>query len=355
MNATFDTPSYKPSDITLLLSPCTDAPVSVEEKERLVANGGHYSEVFVKESPPVKALLDAFHYALHDNDGAKRLAQHVQHLALELISACRANSKEIVLISLVRAGVPLGVLIKRYLDRYFPAVTASHYGVSIIRGKGIDTRALAHISENHETDNAYFVDGWTGKGSISRELQDAVASPNLPFEYRLIVDSDPAGSATLSATADDWLIPFGLIGAPISGLFSRTLWAEDQFHKAAYFADLQAHDLSAEFLAAVEAYFLPPEQAQPGETAKRDTQRPVAEVITQCLADFALDSHHKIKPGIAEATRSTHRRTPRLIILSERNLADTAYLERIAKEKNIPVQIGLKGGMGPFKAITILK
>ena len=69
---------------------------------------------------------------------------------------------------------------------------------------------------------------------------------------------------------------------------------------------------------------------------------------------FNLDSIHKIKPGIAEATRAVHRRTPAHIILRSEGDPETIYLERLAKEKGIDLQIGLNGGMGPFRAITIL-
>jgi len=353
--SSFTSPSFKHSDIVLLLSTCTDEPVTVEEKEALVASGGHYSEVFVKESPPSTALLKAFNYALYENKGAERLARHTQYLASTLVKDYHANKQDIILISLVRAGVPLAVLLKRYIDRYHPSIPTHHYGISIIRGKGIDNAALESIYNDHRIDNAYFVDGWTGKGSISQELKEALSLSPLPFPYRLIVDSDPAGTATLSATEEDWLIPFGLIGAPISGLFSRTLWADTGYHKAAVFNDLLESDLSGEFLDAVEGAFIPPAEVKADVINNVASTRPVSDIIDQCLSDFDLESPHKIKPGIAEATRATHRRTPRLIILKARNQTDTTYIEQTAKEKNIPIQIGLTGGMGPFKAITILK
>jgi hypothetical protein len=351
----FTSPSFKHSDIVLLLSTCTDEPVTVEEKEALVASGGHYSEVFVKESPPSEALLKAFNYALYENKGAERLAQHIQYLVSILVKDYQVNKQDIILISLVRAGVPLAILLKRYLDRYHPTIPTHHYGISIIRGKGIDSAALEYIDNNHQVENAYFVDGWTGKGSISQELKEALLSSPLPFQYRLIVDSDPAGTATLSATEEDWLIPFGLIGAPISGLFSRTLWADTGYHKAAIFNNLLECDLSGEFFDAVEGAFTPPATIANNVIRDGKTTRPVADIINQCLSDFDLESPHKIKPGIAEATRATHRRTPQLIILKARNQTDTTYIEQTAKEKGIPIQIGLTGGMGPFKAITILK
>ena len=49
-----------------------------------------------------------------------------------------------------------------------------HYAVSIVRGRGIDPLALRHLAELHDPARVVFVDGWTGKGAIARELAEAV-------------------------------------------------------------------------------------------------------------------------------------------------------------------------------------
>jgi hypothetical protein len=66
--------------------------------------------------------------------------------------------------SLARAGTPVGVLLRRELLRR--GVDAVHYSISIIRGRGIDRVALAHLAAARGTEDAVFVDGWTGKGAI---------------------------------------------------------------------------------------------------------------------------------------------------------------------------------------------
>ena len=43
----------------------------------------------------------------------------------------------LVIVSLARAGTPIGVLIKRYLEKKY-CVQLTHYSISIIRGRGID-------------------------------------------------------------------------------------------------------------------------------------------------------------------------------------------------------------------------
>lgn len=353
------TTSFEPGDVILLLKQTGGSPVTVEEKERLVANGGHYSDVFVKESPMTSSLKAAYQFALDENNGAHRLAYHVQYLAQQLISSREAN-EPIVLISLVRAGVPLGVLLKRYISRYFPMVPITHYGISIIRDRGIDHRALETIYEQHPSALHYFVDGWTGKGSISTELREALTKIPQPFEYRLIVSSDPARTATLCSTHEDWLIPFGLVGAQISGLFSRTLWSDLDYHTAAYFDDLERDDIAPLFIEAVEQYTaLPIEPAEypadgPGLLSRQSSQT-ASDVVSNVVLLFSLRSVHKVKPGIAEATRAIHRRTPKAVILKNAESPETKYLHDLAVGKGVEVKIGLEGGMGPFKAITILE
>ncbi len=353
------TTSFEPGDVTLLLKQTEGSPVTVEEKERLVANGGHYSDVFVKENPLTASLKKAYQFALHENNGARRLAYHVQYLAQQLVDSREAN-EPIVLISLVRAGVPLGVLLKRYISRYFPQVPVAHYGISIIRDRGIDSRALETIYAQHPGALHYFVDGWTGKGSISTELRAALAKTPQSFDYRLIVSSDPARTATLCATHEDWLIPFGLVGAQISGLFSRTLWSDQDYHTAAYFDDLESDDIAPSFINAVEQYTaLSIEPAEfpsdgPG-LLNRQSSQTASDVVSNVVQSFDLRSVHKVKPGIAEATRAIHRRTPKVVILKNADSPETKYLLDLAVSKGVEVKIGLEGGMGPFKAITILE
>jgi hypothetical protein len=79
----------------------------------------------------------------------------------------------VILVSLVRAGVPLGVLLKHQLEKTQPCF---HYGISIIRDRGLDLAALNAIIRQHGADNIVFVDGWTGKGAICRQLTQSLSS-----------------------------------------------------------------------------------------------------------------------------------------------------------------------------------
>jgi hypothetical protein len=102
---------------------------------------------------------------MHQN--ASRTALDVQSLAFALNEEC--NGPSIALVSFVRAGLPLGVLLRRALVGM--GRDAHHYGISIIRDRGIDMVALETIIQVHGAGNIVFVDGWTGKGAISDEVK----------------------------------------------------------------------------------------------------------------------------------------------------------------------------------------
>src|SRR5581483_532638 len=131
------------------------------------------------------------------------------------------NADEIVLVSLARAGTPIGVMLGRILRRLMRR-RVRHYSISIIRDRGIDEAALAYILDRHAPSALVFVDGWTGKGAIAAELQKSVAQFNeqhhVNLDEGLCAVADLSGTAALAATAEDYLIPSAVLGCTISGL-----------------------------------------------------------------------------------------------------------------------------------------
>ncbi|GAL03929.1 putative ATP/GTP-binding protein protein [Photobacterium aphoticum] len=201
--------AYSPNDITFLLTPIDIVMTSVEEKERLIQSGqAHYSDMLSQEPAPSDEHLSIYAQALAD--GEQRLAKEVMVLALQLRE--HFADKPVVLTSLVRAGVPLGVMLHRALQQL--GHPSYHYGISIIRDRGIDNKALSEIETKHGTDSIVFVDGWTGKGAITRQLTASLSQrKGYPAQPRLVVLADPCGMAWMSASDEDWLIPFGILGA----------------------------------------------------------------------------------------------------------------------------------------------
>ena len=95
-----------------------------------------------------------------------------------------------------------------------------------------------------------FVDGWTGKGAISGQIRDSLAGDSrFPSEPRLVLLADPCGRAWLAASAEDWLIPSGILGATVSGLVSRSIWApEPGLHGCVVYDHLAEYDVTMSFI-----------------------------------------------------------------------------------------------------------
>lgn len=212
--------SYLPEDVLFLLQAVELEVTGVREKERLIQSGQkHYSQMISLETAPTDIHIALYQKAMQQH--ALRMALHVQSLVLALNQACKGPS--IALVSFVRAGLPLGVLLRRGL-RDLQRDT-HHYGISIVRDRGIDMIALEAVIAVHGAENIVFVDGWTGKGAICgevrRSLRDDIRFVGRP---KLVVLADPCGRAWMAASAEDWLMPSGILGATVSGLVSRSIW-----------------------------------------------------------------------------------------------------------------------------------
>lgn len=347
--------SYAPADVTFLLKPVSLAATDVQAKERLIQSGRrHYSEMISAEAPPDPAYLQLYREALARN-GA-RLAHDVASLAASL--ARRLGEGEIVLASLARAGTPIGILLRRALLRL--GVEAPHYSISIIRDRGVDPAALAHIAARHDPRRTVFVDGWTGKGAIAGELHRSLAGRPHGFEPRLAVVADPAGRADFAATDEDYLIASGLLNAVVSGLLSRSILNDQvvgpgDFHACVHYSEFAPHDVSRAFIEAVDA-LAPCGAAAPAVWTQE--RRSAAAARCDAFVDGLLERHgiadrNRIKPGIAEATRALLRRVPERLLLRDASDEDVRHLVHLAGEKGVAVSP--LPGDAPFRAVTVIR
>ncbi len=347
--------AFSPTDVQFLLQPVTMEMTPVDQKEALIQSGQkHYSEMLSQEPAPTQWHLDLFSRAL--DLGAARLAKEVSQLARELVK--QFGNKPIILTSLVRAGVPLGVMLQQALQAM--GRRSFHYGISIIRDRGIDTAALGLIEARHGTEGIVFVDGWTGKGAIAGELVKSLKNrKGYPNHPRLVVLADPCGSAWLAASAEDWLIPFGIMGAPVSGLISRSVWADIGLHGCVicdHLTDYECGQMLVETVARlreqIDGKALPPIHRKREENKALWAQS--RHVISGLANDYAVDSIHRIKPGIAEATRAVLRRVPDHVFVRSVNDPDVALLVGLAGEKGIEVT-EMGNAIGQYRAVTIIK
>jgi hypothetical protein len=353
--------SYLEGDVQFLLTRLAAADfVDVEAKEALIQSGRrHYSEMLSPERPPPARYLSLFDEACRTN-GA-RMARDCLHLA-SLVAARRAGA--VTLVSLARGGTPVGVVLKRLLEKVFDRA-ATHYSVSIVRDRGIDTNALRHtLAQGHAPESIVFVDGWTGKGVIARELASSIARFNaqhgLKLDPGLHVLSDLAGAAAVAASCEDYLIPSSILNATVSGLVSRSVLnraiGPGDFHGCVLYEQFASEDRSRAFVDTLERLALAQAQVSIGEpAAAADTLAAAARSRTYldaAKARYGIDDVNLIKPGIGEATRVLLRRVPRTLVLRNPNHPAVAHLRLLAEEKDVPVEVD---AALPYQAVSLIR
>ncbi|WP_201625187.1 cysteine protease StiP domain-containing protein [Psychrobacter immobilis] len=373
--------SYLASDVTVLLdivdkNAVADVPVS--QKEALIQSGQrHYSDMLTLEHAPTAMHEQLYQQALAQ--GTTRTATDIANLAYTLhhiFQQTVSSERPLILVSLVRAGLPVGVLLQRALldnersdaDSSY-ALPSVHYGISIIRDRGLDPVALQMILDAHPDSTIIFVDGWTGKGAIYQELArslDIFSDPNHPnfaniFHQGenvipLLTLADPAGVAWLAASEEDWLIPSGLLNSTVSGLISRSLYTEPQsgLHRSVFYDNLVAVDHSLAFVDHIDSTrrALPtsPQYLQTFEQPRYQT----AALIDTLAAEYDISNRNRIKPTIAEATRAILRRDPERILLATADHPDTVLLRHLCSERDINITV-LGAKILPYQAITLIK
>lgn len=328
--------SYSPADVTLLLKDLSGkiCPMSTEEREKKIQSGTHYCEMLPQEYRPSREYLKTYQVALENY--AEPTAQAVHILSDKIL---KRKGKRVVLVSLARAGIPIGILLKHDLQKRH-RIVAPHYSISIIRGRGIDYNALQYILERHPAETVQFVDGWIGKGAIQNQLYEALRE--LPqIDASLAVLADPANLGVLCGTHEDLLIPSSCLNSTVSGLISRTVLRDDlisetDFHGAVFYQEYAAEDVSYPFIHSVEAHF-----KSDFEPVFPELSRVSSTDIENICKDFEITNRNLIKPGIGEATRVLLRRLPWKVLISQGSKADPVldHLLRLASEKNVPVEV----------------
>ena len=325
--------SLRDEDCKLLLKDITGkiTPLSAREREPLIQSGVHYSELLPAEYEPSAEYIKQYERGL--SEWSEKTAQAVQSVAERIY----AEKPRAAIVSLARAGTPVGALIVRYLRKKYGAELA-HYSISIIRGRGIDKNAMRYILARHAPEDIQFVDGWTGKGAITRQLREALEDyPEV--DERPAVLADPAGVCDICGTREDIFIPCACLNAVVSGLFSRTVLRGDlifkgDFHGAAYFAELAERDRTYEFINAVESKMNYDTAEVPAPTEYGCGLKETEEIAEK----FGITDINLVKPGIGETTRVLLRRIPRMVLVREKGSPLTAHIEELAAEKSVEVR-----------------
>lgn len=341
--------SYSAAEVGWLLTDLShlalEAPLA--QREAAVQSGrAHYAESLPIEYEPGAAYLELF---------AKALALSADRVALAVGVVTEAvlarRGERAVLVSLARAGTPVGILMRRWAQQRH-GLELPHYAVSIVRARGIDTVALRWLTEHHNPADVAFVDGWTGKGAIARELTAALAGyaagGGARFDDALAVLADPGCAAPLAGTREDFLIPSACLNSTVSGLVSRTVLRADligpgDFHGAKFYRDLAAGDVSARFLDEVSERFA---DVAPGVAAQlaqgAGAPRPVTwqgwHAVERICAAEGIADLNLVKPGVGETTRVLLRRIPRKVLVRAGAGADLDHIRLLAAERGVPVE-----------------
>ncbi|MET9768592.1 phosphoribosyltransferase [Streptomyces sp. NPDC006415] len=342
--------SYAPEDVGWLLQDLSDTELEAptEEREEAIQSGGaHYAESLPVEYQPSAEYQALFTAALETS--AARIARAVGTVT-ETVLAERGPRP--VLVSLARAGTPVGVLMRRWAQHRH-GLDLPHYAVSIVRGRGIDATALRWLAAHHDPADVVFVDGWTGKGAITRELAAAIeefeaSGGPAGFDPEIAVLADPGGCVRTYGTREDFLIPSACLNSTVSGLISRTVLRADlvgpnDFHGGKFYRELASSDVSGHFLDTIAARFdevAGPVEAEAKELLAAD-RAPTWEgwaAVERISEEYGIHDVNLVKPGVGETTRVLLRRVPWKILAKRGAGADLTHIRLLAEQRGVPVE-----------------
>jgi len=339
--------SYALEDVTFLLRDIGNVFLEMDndKREQLIQTGTHYSEMLPMEYQPSQTYMNLFYKTL--DASAERIAIAVGLVAERIIK--NRGLENLILVSLARAGTPIGILIKRYISMHYK-VNVPHYSISILRGRGFDETAIRYILMQHPQGCLQFIDGWTGKGAITKELIQSCQKFNGQHQTQLSADlavlADPGHCATIYGTREDFLVPSACLNSTVSGLVSRTVlnlqfMDEHDFHGAKYYKELEAIDVSNLYIERIASCF---ERVQ-SEVIRQLQEQASSQVtwagmkfVQKIQLDFDIDNIQFIKPGVGETTRVLLRRIPWKILINPQYMHELKHILLLAQEKNVLVE-----------------
>jgi len=340
--------SYRPEDVIFLLKDISGLVPELDnqKREEAIQGGTHYSEMLPVEYQPRPEYIELFHQMLRAT--GEKIALATAIVAEEIL---KLKGTSVILVSLARAGTPIGILIKRYLQEKY-GISLPHYSISIIRGKGIDENAILYIKQQHPDFTLQFIDGWTGKGAISSELSKACEDFNGKYDSNLEPDlavlADPGNCVRLYGTREDFCIPSACLNSTVSGLISRTVHRGDligslDFHGAKFYKQWRKDDVSELFIETIVSHFK--DIGHEAELTAKEllgNQRPPTwegiQKIKELQELFQIPDINMIKPGVGETTRVLLRRIPWKILVDNKNNPNLQHILLLAQERQVEVQ-----------------
>lgn len=340
--------SYTSAQVVCLLSLYEGELLSISEKEQRLSAGGYYGDMLSIEDQPTPAYLAIFDRQLASL--SSKLAPYVLRLA-DRINHDRPTGP-VVLVSLARAGTPIGVVLTEVLrERHNREVV--HYTASVIHKYGFDAHALDYLLGRYAPEALVFLDGWVSQGRITKALEETMrAVPGV--DSTLYCLSDPSGIQDAAATRRDLLLPSAVLNAAVSGLLSRTVHNPDGFDFSAPYPDHAPVDRTQAFVSAMlDAIRACP--ALPTEVVRSGAeQKPLAQAQIRDWCEAHGTTSDRIKAGIGEVSRSLLRRTPSLVMVAREAVesGEAEHLQHLADEHGVELQVADLSG--PYRAFSIL-
>lgn len=358
MNKTLLSGSYSQEDVIFLLKELSNeiTEQSNEYREKAIQSGVHYSEMLPIEYEPSKEYMNIFNYTLEDTK--EKMALLIGILSEKIINN---RGKDLVLVSLARAGTPIGVLIKRYIKQKYN-LNLPHYSISIIRDIGIDKNSIFYILKNHPNTELQFIDGWTGKGVIQNTLKKACEDFYTKYSVKLNPDlavlSDPGWISNTYSTREDFLIPNACLNSTVSGLMSRTVYnkkyiSNEDFHGAKFYKNLINIDMSNHYVDTISSRFSPINDNKIFEYTAPDSRG--LKDIYHIQKLLKIENINFIKPGVGETTRVLLRRVPWKIYIGSFNNPNLKHIYKLAQEKNVPMELYKSSSYSCFGIIRHMK
>lgn len=362
--------SYSKDDVIVLLKDLSTVmkEMSTDERERAIQSGVHYSEMLPEEKAPSEEYEQLYELALSKK--RYEIALGIARVA-EIMWSRRELNQAPIIVSLARAGIPVGILMKRYIKQKYK-VDCPHYAISIIRDKGIDINAMEYIYNQHIkgaqncVENIFFADGWTGKGAIKTQLEEAVSKMQIEYpkwhhlSSNLYVLADPANITPYCGTHVDYLLPSACLNSTVSGLTSRTILNSfvdveaGDFHGATYFEKFESIDKSNEFIDVISSEFINLDAVDCTLNTLENGWTGMDIVMDICNL-MGVEDYKKVKPGIGETTRVLLRRVPWKVLINKDISDDDPDIQHIlvlCREKNIPT---MRWDLGHYKVCGIIK
>lgn len=355
--------SFLPDDVCILARDVTstvkERGIAERERDKQLLHK-HYALDLPQETIPSEDYSRLFTQILENThwDLAKQATHLASKLYLDIWDGPLVSKYKVtpVFISLLRAGTPIGVIMRRAMFELY-GLKVPHFSVSIIRGIGIDTVALDIIRKSIPNPMFIFIDGWIGKGRISEELTQAMLNyqKNLDgiIPWCLAVISDPVGCADYSATTQDVTIPTACLNSTGCGLVSRSVYDPEigsaDLHGAKYYSEFEKHDRTYEMIDAVT------DDIQRVSFTLEDSPNPIGsfmpntkvakEAYPACVSElmlrYKLPSVDYVKPGIGETTRVLLRRVPDCVVVNSSLInpeEKIPHIYQLCKEKAIGIE-----------------